>query len=354
MPRHDSIFKALLRSFFADLLWIVVPDQAARLDLRQPVFLDKEFFTAGGRRRELDLLARVSFLVESRQPLLIHIEVEARATSGMGERLWLYRRQIQAIHGGQILSIVLYLDRGEAGIRVATLFEEAPDEGLEGFRYMAFGLAGCDAAEYLARPEPLAWGLAALMRPGKLTRPALKLSCLRRIATADLDDARRILLVDCVEAYLELNSDEAAEYARLYKVRENREVRKMATTWSERIAARGKEEGLQAGRQVGLREGLQVGRQVGRQIGRQIGRKEGREEGRKEGRKEGHQEGRKAGLQEGLQAMKKILLGLLAQRFGPLSAATRERIEAISSLDRLTRLSERALTARSLASLRLS
>jgi hypothetical protein len=68
---------------------------------------------------------------------------------------------------------------------------------------------------------------------------------------------------------------------------------------------------------------------------------------------EGRREGRREGLQEGLQALKKILLGLLEQRFGPLSAATRERVEAISSLDRLTRLSERALTARSLASLRL-
>jgi flagellar biosynthesis/type III secretory pathway protein FliH len=115
--------------------------------------------------------------------------------------------------------------------------------------------------------------------------------------------------------------DEAAEYARLCTVRENREVRTMATTWSERVAAQGREEGLQTGRQVGRREGVR--------------------------------EGRQKGLQEGLQAVRKILLGLLEQRFGPLPAATRERIEAISSLDRLTRLSERALTARSLAALRL-
>ncbi len=320
MPRHDSIFKALLRSFFADLLWLVVPDLAGLLDLR-PLFLDKEFFTVEGQRRELDLLARVSFLDEDRESLLIHVEVEARATSGMGRRLWRYRNQIQAVHDSQVLSIVLYLHRGGAGVQSPALFETAIIPALESFRYISFGLAGCEAAEYLSRPEPLAWGLAALMRPGALTRPALKLSCLRRIGTADLDEARRILLVDFVEAYLELNSDEAAEYARLYEVRENREVRTMATTWSERIAAQSREEGLQAGRQVG--------------------------------RREGRKEGRQAGLQEGLQALKKILLGLLEQRFGPLSEATRERVEAISSLDRVTRLSERALTARSLASLRL-
>ncbi len=177
MPRHDSIFKALLRSFFADLLWIVVPDLAGRLDLRRPVFLDKEFFTVAGRRRELDLLVRVSFLDESRESLLIHVEVEARATAGMGRRLWRYRNQIQAVHDSQVLAIVLYLHRGGAGVQMSALFEEVLVPVLESFRYIAFGLAGCEAALYLSRPEPLAWALAALMRPGALTRPELKLAC---------------------------------------------------------------------------------------------------------------------------------------------------------------------------------
>src|SRR5262249_40123784 len=96
---------------------------------------------------------------------------------------------------------------------------------------------GCAAADYLARPEPLAWALAALMRPGQLTRPALKLECLRRIAAVDLDEERRIRLVDCGEAYLELNFNETEEDARLCTGQENREVREMATTWSERSAS---------------------------------------------------------------------------------------------------------------------
>jgi hypothetical protein len=313
MPRHDSIFKVLLRSFFANLLRLVVPDLAGRLDLAHPVFLDKEFFTAGRQRRELDLLVRVSVLGDGGHTFLIHVEVEARALAGMGRRLWRYHNQIQAFHDCDVLSIVLYLERGRAGVQVQGLTDDllGPDLG-ENFRYVAFGLAGCEAADYLARPEPLAWALAALMRRGPLSRPVLKLACLRRIAAADLDDARRILLVDCVETYLGLNSDEAEEYARLYTVPENREVRKMAMTWSERIAE-GREEGMQAGLLAGRQEGLQ----------------------------------------EGLRMLRKVLLSLLEQRFSPLPMETRERVEAITSLDRLTRLSERALTARSLAALRL-
>src|SRR5262249_51452944 len=153
----------------------------------------------------------------------------------------------------------------------------------------AFGLAGCDPEEYLARPEPLAWGLAALMRGGTLTRPALKLACLRQILRADLDEKRRMLLVDCVEEYLELNQAEAAEYSALYTVPKNREVRKMEMTWSERMKAEGREEGLKKGLQQGEKNGLQV--------------------------------------------LREVLLSQLEQRFGPLPQETRERVEAISSLE---------------------
>ena len=108
-----------------------------------------------------------------------------------------------------------------------------------------------------------------------------------------------------METYLGLNSDEAEEYARLYTVRENREVKTMALTWSERLEAKGMEKGMEKG------------------------------------------------LNKGLRALKRVLLRLLEQRFGPLPEETRDRVEAISSMDRLTRLSERALTVRSLAALRL-
>jgi predicted transposase YdaD len=309
MPRHDSIFKGLLRSFLADLLNFTVPEVAARLEVSQPVLLDKEFFLAGGRRRELDLLAEVSFLETFEPPLLVHVEVEARARLDMGRRLWRYRRQIQSVHDSHVLSIVLYLQRGKAGVQVLALDEHLLGRDLADFRYVAFGLAGCDPGEYLSRPEPLAWGLAALMRKGTLSRPALKLACMGRIAAAEMDEARRLLLVNCVEAYLELNPAEAAEYSALVAVRENREVKAMAMTWSEKLEAKGMEKGIQ--------QGLQRGEQ------------------------------------KGLRALRKVLLNLLEQRFGPLSEETRSQVEAISSLERLTRLSERVLTVRSLAALRL-
>jgi hypothetical protein len=81
-----------------------------------------------------------------------------------------------------VLTIFLVnLTRGRPGVCPKTQESDlGPD--FPGFRYISFGLAGCRAAEYLARPEPLAWALAALMDPGSLSRAELKMACLRRIA----------------------------------------------------------------------------------------------------------------------------------------------------------------------------
>jgi flagellar biosynthesis/type III secretory pathway protein FliH len=156
------------------------------------------------------------------------------------------------------------------------------------------------------------------MDPAPLDRVELKLTCLRRIAAADLDDVRRLRLVDCVEAYLPLNSGERARYdAALAADGTNEEVRVMAMTWSERLEAKGVKKGLR--------------------------------EGRREGKKEGLQEGQKRGLDLALRTMQQTLLGLLGQRFGELPESTRRQVEAISSLARLRRLTERVLVARSLA-----
>lgn len=157
---------------------------------------------------------------------------------------------------------------------------------------------GCRAAEYLDRPEPLAWALAALMDPGPWSRAELKMACLRRI-TGLKGRSDPFLLVDCVENYLQLEPEEVAEFEVLSSRRENQEVRAMAMTWSETQKA--------------------------------IGRKEGRKEG-----------------------MEQVLLHLLSKRFGPLPESVRRRVETINSLDRLTELAERVLSAHSLEEMGLA
>ena len=326
-PDHDRLFKTLLRAFFGDLLRLVVPAIAARLDIARRAFLDKELLAdvAEGRRREADLLARIP--LHGGGSLLVHVEIEARARSRMPHRLRSYASRIQAIYSGQLLSILLNLRGGHAGIHHATLDGELSGPELSPFRYVVFGLAGCSGAEYMARTEPLAWALAALMRPDG-GRAAHKLACHQRIAAARLTDERRILLMDFVEAYLELTADEAREY-KILGAQNHGEATAVWMTWSERMKAEGRKEGLK------------------------LGKHEGRQEGRQEGLRLGKNEGRKEGLQEAVRSLRQILLFQLEQRFGLLPASVHHQVEAIDSLRRLTRLAERVLTVSSLRELRL-
>jgi hypothetical protein len=214
MAPHDPLFKSLLRAFFAGFLRLVAPELAARLDLSAVAFLDKEFVSTTPPRTHglVDLLARAPLRPGSDRFLLVHVEVEARARRGMGNRLRDYHRAIQSRHEDPILSIVVYLKGGQPGVREQVLDGDLTAPGLTSFRYLSFGLSGCPAAEYLASPEPLAWALAALMNPGSRGRAGLKQACLNRLMEAPLSDMERIELVNFVETYLQLTSGEAEEF----------------------------------------------------------------------------------------------------------------------------------------------
>jgi hypothetical protein len=304
MPPHDRLFKSLLRAFLPDLLRLVAPGVAARLRLSRATFLDKELLAEGvhGGRREADLVARIPF--RDGGTLLVHVEIEARARRTMPQRLRIYAHRIQSLYDGQLLTILLNLHGGAPGIQRMRLEKEIPEPELSSFQYIAFGLAGCAAADYLERPEPLAWALAAVMRSGPMSRAEHKLACLRRIATARLNRDRKLLLKNFVEEYLTLTLEQAGEYKLLSARNQNREVLDMWMTWSEKIEEKGRKEGLRLGQEKGKKDG-----------------------------------------------MRELLLHLLAQRFGPLPEAVRRQVEAITSTRRLTSLASKVLTARSLRDL---
>ena len=117
------------------------------------------------------------------------------------------------------------------------------------------------------------------------------------------------LLAHCVETYLELQGRDAEEFQVLWSREPNREARTMFMTWSERLESQGWRKGLEAGIEQGL------------------------------------EKGREQGLREGL---REVLLRQLTLRFGPLPVSVRQRVEAIRSVEHLTRAAEQVLVARSL------
>lgn len=302
MTSHDQLFKDLLTNFFGDLLLLAAPRLARRLRPEAARFLSGELHTdlPEGSRRELDLVAEVPSREGAPELVLVHVEVEATARRGIGRRLWRYAMQLRLRHDRPVLPLVLFLAGGPRGIVWRSERERLWEVELATFRYLAWGLRASSAERFARRDEPLAWALAALMRPRRWRPGRQKLACLRSIARADLDEARRFLLANCVETYLQLEDEEQASYERLRDRGDDVEVREMEMTWAERME------------------------------------KEYTERGREQGREQGRIDG-----------MRRLVLHLAERRWGGLDDSARRRVEAMDSAHALERLADRLLTARS-------
>jgi len=314
---HDQIFKDLLGAFLPELVTLVAPELAARLQLDSWTLLDKETFTdwPKGKRREVDLLARVARSDGSERTALIHVEIEARHRLEIGRRLGGYYMQIRLRHNLPVVPIALCLRGGPPGISLATVVDAELGVTIDCFRYYLLCLEGSRAEDFLAQAQPLGWALAALMRAETLSRAEHKMACLRRIAAAPLGDLHRFLLV-VVETYLQLTGRDAEELAALQALGNAEEVRSMGTrrlSWAEQFEEKGWKKGVELGWNKGMERGIEKGVESGVETG-----------------------------------VRQTLLRLLGARFGPLSDDVRQRVEAIHSIERLNQIAEHLLVARSL------
>ena len=319
MPPHDHLFKTLFRVFFRDLLLLVDAKLAAWIGPDAKVeFRDKELIPDPPKdeHRVVDLLAAIPG-PEGGFAFLVHVEIERRAGQQIGRRLWDYSMRLRGQFPEPSVSLVVFLRGGSAGAVWRSHTEETAGHEVHRFRYLSFGLSKLPAEQLLARPEPLAWGLAALAKPGNLGRARLKFEALKRIATAEITDGQRLLLMNCVETYLPLKGRDAEEYASLAAVQEFPEIQAMQMTWADKIEAKGILKG------------------------------------RREGRKEGRIEGLERGSQAAADRLRRTVVRQLVQRFGTVSIALQERLAAIRSVDELSAIADRILEVRSIEQLGL-
>lgn len=292
---HDALFKSLLTEFFADFLRLFYPNKATRLDLRRPRFLDKEVFADLPKRKErrLDLVAEVPTRGGRKEIVLVHVEIEARGRERFEARMFRYYMALRLRHDQPVFPIVLVLSRAAAGLDRPSHREAVLGEEVCAFRFWRIGLSRLSGAEYVSRANPLAPALAALMRPGSRARDEWKERCLRAVASARTNEARRTLLLDCIESYLPLSPTEEARFHRRLEHRENKELMAMRKTWSEQLLERGERRGEK-------------------------------------------------------RARRETLLRLMGAKFGTLPADVETRVAAIEDIARLDVLLERILTAHSI------
>jgi Domain of unknown function (DUF4351) len=111
------------------------------------------------------------------------------------------------------------------------------------FRYVGF--PGLDAANYVVGNNWLGVALSALMRIAPERRAWLRAEALRRLLLeCPENNYRRFLLVECVEAYLELNAEQQQQYQRLLLTKPYKEIGPMMQTTFEKGMEKGMEKGI--------------------------------------------------------------------------------------------------------------
>jgi hypothetical protein len=138
-----------------------------------------------------------------------------------------------------VVSLVVFLKGGPPGLEIREVRHQVgPFEPLC-FRYLAFGLSGSLAEDYVDLPQALAPALAALMRSKTFDRVEHKLRCLRGISRAEgLDVQRQFVLAKIVNTHLKLQGEEALRFSHELAQQANKEVHDMVVTWEEALAER--------------------------------------------------------------------------------------------------------------------
>jgi len=184
----------LVAAFLADYLALVEGDSAHRLDLKGVRLLEADVPTWSRRERaSAGVIAELPVRRSGR--LTVFVRIEPQPGSDGAKRLGRFVLDLLQHHERPVLASAVFLRGGHPGAHLCTV-GVAHAAGLELLRlfYTGFGLSEARAEYYLDRPEPLAWALAAAMRPCRLSPDELRGGCLDRIASSDLPPERKKIL----------------------------------------------------------------------------------------------------------------------------------------------------------------
>jgi len=292
MPDHDQRFKTLLQMFPDDFFRLFFPDWAAQFDFERIEWLPTEIFPnpPEGERRAIDLLAKLPFrsrihstggLPGAKEMLaLIHLEVESRdSVAAFRRRMMWYYVILRQKYDLPVLPVALLLNVGLDGIGRDEYSEDFGTAPVLRFWYHYAGLPHLDGELYLPEDNRIAPALLGFMKLPTDKRPHLKARAADNIRRQPTNSIQKFLVLDCLETHLELTTSEKTEYDRLLQTDAYRETQVMVQSTFERV----RDEALRKGRQEGLEEGKE-------------------------------------------RASRDLIVALIADRFGPVSAELREKV----------------------------
>ena len=250
---HDQIHKTLIEHFFREFMELFCPQEAALIDFAVVEFLREEYFTdiMRGRKRVLDLVAKVRLKDGSERFILVHIEFESRRrTVDFPKRMFEYFCQLFLRHGTDVVAVAVFTDRKAARKAVPEKFELAFSEKSSlRFNYHVIKLSNLDYRAFLNSKNPLAYALMAKMNWSRREIVRHKADFLRMILGAGIDPARQSLLLEYVETYMPLVASQQTEFEQLIETDSTyKEVEKMVTTYERAGIEKGRLEGRVEGR----------------------------------------------------------------------------------------------------------
>lgn len=241
---YDALFKELLRTFFREFMERFFPEEAARLDFSQITFLEQEIATdvGSGRQRTLDLIAQAGTRSGAAELILIHVEFEARHErdfpSLMCEHYGILRRR----HRVPVLPIVVYITGGRGEEKWEEYRDKCLDETIVLFRFLRLRLKGLKAKAVVQEANPLAAALGVLGDRRGADLATVKATSLQTIGGTRLDEARQWLLVNFVQTYLPLRTEEEQRYQEMLAREEHRMAKQVQVTWGDRMRLETKRE----------------------------------------------------------------------------------------------------------------
>lgn len=205
MPSFHAFFRELFQTFLGDFIQIAEPDFAGHLLAEQARFpiLDLSGWT-DEERAAAGAVADVPTRDGDCVTVLIHSEPGPLGPAEVSRRLGRYFVGLETKYAQPVILTAVYLRGGRPGLNLDSVpVNQVLDVEMARIFYTTFGLAESRAEHYLERPEPLAWALAALMRPVRQSQAEHRRACLRRIADAGLPDRQTALLTACVEEWMQ-------------------------------------------------------------------------------------------------------------------------------------------------------
>lgn len=290
MPHsHDQNFKNLILDYPRQALEFFAAGEAVGLDQQAriiPIRQEQLKERLGDRYRELDVPILVEWPDGRREALLFALEEETDPSRFSIRRLAHYCLDLTELYNtDRVVPVVIFLRSGSRIPRQLNL-------GGNRHTYLAFHYVSCDLTEldanaYLDSPNLVARLNLPNMRWAPEQKVDIYAHAMRGLFELEPDVNRQLKYVDFIDIYTAMDNNQMHEYQERYP----QERSKMAGL-TERLLNEGRQEGMQKGEQ-------------------------------------------------------NILLRLLVRRFGPLDAATEQRLQQASS-EELARWSDNILDAQTL------